>query len=199
MSVNELLEQRHKEYAQALERARRAEQARSEAGEHVRKLEAELADAEMHDRVALGDALIDKGKAPAARASKVRAKLDRAREEFEALGYAAERAHRLVEEVPAKNRAGWLAEANGNFQRIREQYAGALDQAFRLRAELGAELELISYLAGGEAHHLPHELRVSVSGVDGLQKTVPAADVLEALRDEATVFEFQQLTTRLRA
>jgi hypothetical protein len=197
MSVHELLEQRHKEYAQALQRARRAEKARSEAEERVKKLEAEMADAEMHDRVVLGDALIDRGKAPAAQAPKMRAKLDRAREEFEALGYAAERAHRLVEEVPATNRAGWLAEASRNFQRIRQQYAGALEEAFRLRAELGAELELISYLAGAEAHHLPHELHVAISGVDGLQKSVPATDVLEALRDEATLLEFQQLTTRL--
>ena len=60
---------------------------------------------------------------------------------------------------------------------------------------LAQAAQLLSFLIDGQesAVRMAHGLFVSVSGVEGLQKEVPAADVLQALRDELVGLEADAL------
>jgi hypothetical protein len=191
----DLLAQRHRDYAKAVEWHQQAIAELHAAQERVQTLDRELADAEDADRQALGDALIDKTKPPARKADRARTRLTKAKTELEALQYAAERAGQTLDHMPAERRSDWLGQARTDFEHAGAAYVQALDRLVELREPLAEQAAVIGFLVDGHASiHMAHNLRVLVAGVEGLTKEVPTTDVLDALRDEINELEFKALT-----
>jgi hypothetical protein len=117
VNPTDLLAQR--DYGKALDRHLRALEQWRIAQERVKVLERELADAEDEDRLALGEALVDKTKPPAPKADRALAALQKAKGELEALQYAAGRAGQVLDRMPLERRDEWLRQARDDFQQVR--------------------------------------------------------------------------------
>jgi hypothetical protein len=100
-------------------------------------------------------------------------------------------AQRLAETCGGENKREWFRQAERDFQRDRAGYEQLLTSLIETRELLAQEAQLLSFLINGQesAVRMAHGLFVSVSGVEGLAKEVPAADVLQALRDELLELE----------
>ena len=168
------------------------------AEERLQTLERELAEAEDEDRIALGDSLVDGRKPPASEAEKLRAALEKARAEQEALMYACERAGHELDRMPQERRTDWLPKAQRDFQAARAVYEQLLAQLTEARERLAEEAELVSFLIDGQAAavRMAPRLRVHARGVEGLSSEVVVEDVLVALRDELSVLELDALLMR---
>jgi hypothetical protein len=149
LSVNptDLLAERHKSYRQAQERYQRAAAAREAAQQVVAELESELAGAASRDRISLGDALVDGRRPSKPEADRVRARLDEAKREAEALAYAEERAAGALGRLPREHKDEWLRAATRALDKARAAYTDAIEELARARDQLGDEATLVSYLA----------------------------------------------------
>jgi tetratricopeptide (TPR) repeat protein len=180
----DLLAERQRDYAKARDRHRRALEVLQQAQEHTQDLECELADAEDADRRALGDALVDGRKPPAGKTERVRSALGEAKQQLEALQYAAERAGQELDRMPTERKQDWLRQTKRDFEAARGDYENRLASVVEAYERLAQEAALISFLNPESPVHPAPVLRVHVGGVEGLVRDVPVADVLRALRDQ---------------
>jgi hypothetical protein len=195
MTPQQLLAAREREYKKALERHVRALERQRAAAERVQALERELAEAEDEDRRALGEALVDNRKAPARKADCDRAALEKAKGRRDALQYACERAGQELDRLPREHKRDWLRQAQRDFQDARADYDKLLSLHAEARQRLTQEAALVDFLSSGQTSsiRMPHSLRVHAAGVEGLHTDVVVSDVLDALRDELTNFEFDAI------
>ena len=84
MNPTDLLVERQRDYAKALDRHLRASEACQQAQERVQDLERDLIASEDDDRRALGDALVDGRKPPAGKSERARSDLEKAKAELTA-------------------------------------------------------------------------------------------------------------------
>ena len=145
IAPTDLLTKRHKSYRQAQERYQRATAAREAAQQRVAEFESELARAEAHDRISLGDALVD-GQRPARReADSVRPRFEESKREAEAIAYAEERAAGALDRLPREHKA-WLRAATRSLEKARERYTAAIGELAQARDQLADEATLLSFL-----------------------------------------------------
>jgi hypothetical protein len=146
------------------------------------------------NRRTLGDALIDSRKPPPRKAERVRAALERAKDEALALGYAAECAGQTLDAMPLENKSAWLRQAQRDFETERGDYERQLAQFTEARERLAEEAALVSFLVDGQASvRMAHTVRVYADGVEGLVSDVKVEDVIDALRNELADLEFAAL------
>jgi hypothetical protein len=193
VNAQELLGQRHRDYAKAQERHARALEKHQAAVERVQQLERELVEAEDEDRRQLGEALVDARKPPPRKTERARAALEKAKAEALALAYAAERAGQMLDHLPLERKSEWLREAQRYFEAARADYQQQLGLLAEARERLTEEAAVINFLAGGQTIWMGHTVRVHARGVEGLVNDVSIPDVLEALRDELADLEFAAL------
>jgi hypothetical protein len=139
MNPQDLLAQRQRGYAEALERHGRALERARAAEECVQALERDLADAEDEDRRTLGDALVDGRKPPAGKGERVRSALEKAKAELVALQYAVERAGQALDGMPHEHKREWVREAQRDFEAARADYEQLLGLFAEARERLAEE------------------------------------------------------------
>jgi hypothetical protein len=194
MNVQELLGQRHRDYAKAQERHARALEKHQAAVERVQQLERELVAAEDEDRRALGEALVDGTKPPARKSKRAATALEKAKAEALALAYAAERAGQTLDHLPLEHKSKWLPEAQRDFEVARADYEQQLGLLAQARERLTEEAAVINFLIDGQASvRMAHTVRVHAGGVEGLAHDVRVEDVIDALRDELADLELASL------
>jgi hypothetical protein len=187
LSVNptDLLSQRHKGYRQAQERYQRATAAREAAQQRVGELKSELAAAEARDRINLGDALVDGQRPSKPEADSVRVRLEEAKREAEALGYAEERAAGALGRLPREHRNEWLRAAARSLDKARAAYTDAIEQLARARDQLSDEATLVSFI-----EHDGQYVQAITGGIQrpGAQP-IPFDELIKSMREEAAGVE----------
>jgi hypothetical protein len=107
--------------------------------------------AEARDRDALGEALVDKRKPPAAQADVARAALQAAKRNVEALQYAEQRAASKLDALPRENKEAWLGRAERDLRNARDAFTAAVNGFAQARAQMVAEATLVSFLVNDGA------------------------------------------------
>ena len=134
------------------------------------------------------------GNLPPVRPSVCRLSSTKAKDEFEAFQYAAERAGETLDRIPRERKSDWLRQASRDFEPVRADYEEMIGQLAEAREQLAQEAELINFLVDGPASvRMGHTVHVHTSGVEGLVHEVAPADVLVALRDELATLELDAL------
>lgn len=194
MNPQELLAQRQRDYKKAAERQATAHKKYGAAVKRVQQLERDLLDAEDEDCRELGEALVDGRRPSAPKAERVRAALEKARDDSQALAFAAERAGQALDQLPQERRSEWLRSAQASFQVARADYERQLGMFAEARERLTEEAALVSFLTGGQTVWMGNTVRVYAAGVEGLAQDVRVTDMFDAFRDELAELEIAALT-----
>ena len=173
-----------------------ADQPLSETNERIAALRERLPQAEQADREAFAAALTQGKEEPDRGAAALVDELERLQRRTEACQLAIVAAEGEIGQLRNENGRGWLREAQSEFARAREAYERALVEADEARERLEQEAALCAFVAGQAAPRLAPSLSVPTPGVEGAAHSVPAAGVLEALRDQLADLELDVLTTR---
>jgi hypothetical protein len=189
VSPTDLLAQRHRAYRNAQDRHRRAIAARESAQQRVSELESELSAAQARDRVALGDALVDGNRPGKPEADSVRARLEDAKRDAEALAYAEQRAAGNLDQLPKEHKDDWLGAATRSLQIARETYTAAIAELAQARDQLSDEAQLASFLRHDGQQTDPIGGALQRIGSDGVSQPITFAQVIELMLAEAARVE----------
>jgi hypothetical protein len=112
-------------------------------------LRGQIGPAELRDRAALGQALVEGKAEPASEAAKLKAELEQEERNAEALALAVQSAHGQVAELVAANRREWRKETLRELSRAVARYRDAITEVEDAREALSSEATLVTWLDGG--------------------------------------------------
>jgi 5-methylcytosine-specific restriction endonuclease McrA len=119
---------RWKPIRQAHEQIAKAQNAQAKSQARLQELRAQIGPAELRDRAALGQALVDGKAEPASEAAKLKAELEQEERNAEALALAVQSAHGQVAELVAANRHGWRKETLRELSRKLARYKDVITE-----------------------------------------------------------------------
>jgi hypothetical protein len=140
---------RWKSIRQAHEQIAKAQKAQAKSQARLQELRAQIGPAELRDRAALGQALVDGKAEPASEAAKLKAELEQEERNAEALALAVQSAHGQVGELVAANRREWRKETLRELSRKVARYTDAITDLEDAREALSSEATLVTWLDSG--------------------------------------------------
>jgi Skp family chaperone for outer membrane proteins len=140
---------RWKEIRQAHEQIAKAERAQAKSQTRLQELRVLIGPAELRDRAALGQALVEGKAEPASEAAKLKAELEQEERNAEALALAVQSAHGQVAELVAANRREWRKETLRELSRAVARYRDAITEVEDAREALSSEATLVTWLDSG--------------------------------------------------
>jgi hypothetical protein len=187
MSVNptDLLADRHKGYRQAPGALPACRGCAGGPQQRVAEFESELAAAESHDRINLGDALVDGHRPSRPEADSVRPRLDEAKRDAEALAYAEERAAGALGGLPREHKEEWLRAAMRSLDKARNAYTAAIGELARAHDQLSDEAVLVSFLENNGQFSQAIGGGIQRPMSDGTIQTIDFSQLTELMLKEA--------------
>jgi hypothetical protein len=140
---------RWKPIRQAHEEVEKAQRAQAKSQARLQELRAQIGPAELRDRTALGQALVDGKAEPASEAAKLKAALEQEERNAEALALAVQSAHGQVAELVAANRGEWRKETVRELSRKVARYKDAMTDLEDAREAPSSEATLVTWLDSG--------------------------------------------------
>ena len=197
VSPEELACRRWRPFRKAVEKRDRLVRELNETTERIVAARERLPAAEQADREAFAAALAAGRDEPERAATALAGELERLQRRVEACQLAVTACEGEIVQLRTEHGPGWLREAQTEFTRAREAYEQALAAADHARVKLEQEAALCAFVAGNHVGlRLASNLSIPIAGVEGADQRVPAAGVLEAMRDAVTDLELDVLTTR---
>jgi hypothetical protein len=141
---------RYKEIRQARERTRKVEAARAKSLARLEELRGLIGPAERRDREALAKALLDGKPAPESEAAKLKAELEQAERNDEALLEAVQVTHGQIGRLVRDNRERWRSQTLRARGKAENRYEAAITELEAARAALSDEVTLLNWLTSGE-------------------------------------------------
>jgi hypothetical protein len=177
---------RWKPIRQAHEQIAKAQKAQAKSQARLQELRAQIGPAELRDRAALGQALVDGTAEPASEAAKLKAELVQEERNAEALALALQSAHGQVAELVATNRPEWRKETLRELSRKLVRYKDAITELHDAREALSSEATLVTWLDSGAGVDAATDLLGGRPGTDANGRPpMSFSRTLEELRTDA--------------
>lgn len=138
-----------KEVRQARERTAKAEAALARSRERCEELRRQLTRAELRDREALGQALVDGKAEPVSEAEQVKAELAHEEERTAALVAAVEASYREIPRLVNEHRTAWKRQGYRALSKAQGRYEKAIVELEAAREEMDGEATLLVWLNDG--------------------------------------------------
>ena len=183
MNPVDLIAGRHKELRKARELIEKVQQTLERERQHLDELNGEIGAADLRDRQALGEALVDGRPEPASEADALRVEVEQAERRIQALMSALEAAQAGVAAVVRENRS-WSRDQWQEVRRARERYAAAIAELEQAREVFSNEVGALAWLLEPDtAQGSPINAMLSGrSNVVGGKPPLGMGSVVEALR-----------------
>jgi hypothetical protein len=177
---------RWKEIRRAHEQITKAQTAQAKSQARLQELRVLIGPAELRDRAALGQALVEGKAEPASEAAKLKAELEQEERNAEALALAVQSAHGQVAELVAANRREWRKEALRELSRKVARYKDAITEVEDAREALSSEATLVTWLDSGAGVDAATDLLGGRVGTDASGRPpMSFSRMLEELRADA--------------
>lgn len=186
MNPESLAATRWKEIRRAHEQITKAQTAQAKSQARLQELRVLIGPAELRDRAALGQALVEGKAEPASEAAKLKAELEQEERNAEALALAVQSAHGQVAELVAANRREWRKEALRELSRKVARYKDAITEVEDAREALSSEATLVTWLDSGAGVDAATDLLGGRVGTDASGRPpMSFSRMLEELRADA--------------
>jgi hypothetical protein len=177
---------RGKPIRQAHEQTEKAQKAQAKSQARLQELRTQIGPAELRDRAALGQALVDGKAEPASEAAKLKAELEQEERNAEALALAVQSAHGRIAELVAANQDEWRKEAMRELSRKVARYQDAIADLEDAREALSSEATLVTWLDSGAGVDAATDLLGGRLGTDASGRPpMSFSRTLEELRADA--------------